>query len=97
MAGIVRPASMTKKSMTTKTIASAWDTFSLLIHPEASKIQRQEMRMAFYGGCFSLIKMQRQAMIENISEDDYISLIQSWIDECMKMSESLSKNRNPEA
>jgi len=81
---------MTKKSMTTKTIAAAWDTFSLYLHPEATKIQRQEMRVAFYGGCFSILRMQNQAFDEDISIEDFLAIMQSWRDECIKIADSLS-------
>lgn len=83
--------------MTTKTIASSWDFFSCFIHPEASKSQRRGMKLAFYAGCFAVLKMQREEITLDMPEDEACALIESWWQECAKFPESFEKSGNPES
>ncbi len=59
------------------TVQEKWDSFSLLVVPkDASPVQRQEMRRAFYAGAEAMMQIQWAVGAEDISEDAGIHILE---------------------
>ncbi len=71
------------------TIKEKWDLFEPLALSEVTnKIQRQEMKKAFYAGAQSMMNIQLN-LDEDISDDAYMGIIEGCRDEFQMFVEQL--------
>lgn len=77
-----------------RTIASEWDKFTALVMPpDASQIQRKEMRRAFYAGVESALRMQWDAAEETTSEAQAMALFTAWHEEAQRFGADIAAGK----
>ena len=65
------------------TIADQWKFFEASVVPKnASSIQRQEMRRAFYAGAVSMLTMHLGLGDDSVSEAAAVGILKGWQEEC---------------
>lgn len=52
-----------------RTVKEEWISYLAVLPPEASKIQIQETRRAFYAGCVSLLRLLADLEDDELSDD----------------------------
>lgn len=78
----------------TQTIAQMWISFSKsVVPPNASIIQRTEMKKAFYAGATSLLSAMK-GMDESLSEDEGAQILESYESELVGfLQEAAGRNK----
>ncbi len=74
------------------TIQSKWESFRKDVIPEdASVIQVEEMKKAFYAGAASILGLQLYDMDETISEEAGAAMMNGWFEECKSYMMSMTQ------
>lgn len=73
------------------TIQQQWDLFKLLIPLDASPVQVEETKTAFYAGAQAILTMQYAMSCREVSDDAGVHMIQGWHEECSDFAKSLSR------
>ena len=73
-----------------RTVADAWETFAhAVLPPDCSRVQRDEMRKAFYGGATALLSLTGEiAAIDN--EEACIAILQGLHEEVAAFAANLT-------
>lgn len=75
------------------TIAEQWAIFEMLVMPkDASPVQRQEMRRAFYAGAEAMLRLQYVACDKGVSENGGVMMLEGWHDECRRFAQQVAHN-----
>ncbi|MGK2897241.1 MAG: hypothetical protein ACSLE9_00940 [Burkholderiaceae bacterium] len=76
------------------TIAHQWGLFATLVIPkDASPVQRQEMRRAFYAGAEGLARIQYAVGDASISEDAGVQILEGVNDELRRFAAEVAGGR----
>lgn len=60
-----------------KTVQEEWASFALAVIPaDAPPVQRQEMRRAFYAGCWSMLQLVKLIGTDAVSEDEGVATLE---------------------
>lgn len=75
-------------------LASQWDLFRTTVIPhDASPVQLQEMRRAFYAGCASLFDIQMQMTAPGKTEEDGMDVMSRIQEELMQFGRDLQNGK----
>lgn len=76
------------------TIQEQWEQFSaLVLPPDLSAIQAQEMRRAFYAGVQAMINIQWEIGDESISEAAGVQMLEGIHDECRRFALEIANGK----
>lgn len=72
------------------TIKAQWDAFAQLVIPaDAPRIQRIEMKRAFYAGAQGYFNLASSDLIYGTSDEEGVLLIEAWRQELLAFAESV--------
>jgi len=74
------------------TIQEQWKQFSaLVIQNDAPEIQKQEMKLAFYGGAEAVLRLQLNITDPSVSDDAGVQMLEGIHDECRRFAAEIAK------
>jgi hypothetical protein len=77
-----------------KLLDEAWQEFARAVLPrDASAVQRQEMRRAFYGGAFSVLTLMAALGDDSVSEDQGVKVLDQLHRECHAFNGMVRRGR----
>lgn len=78
-----------------ETLAQMWDGFARQVMPAgAPAVQRQEMRRAFYAGCWVMLMAMRNDLgSEQVSEEEGVAVLEGWMEECRRFQRDMLEGR----
>ena len=76
------------------TVQQQWEVFSsMVIANDASPVQRQEMRRAFYAGSEAMMRIQWAIGGAEISEDEGIQILEGCQDELKRFADQVAQGK----
>lgn len=76
------------------TIQEQWEAFSKLTLPaNASPIQRQEVRRAFYGGVEGMVRILDAVAASNVSEEAGMQILNGCQDELRRFATAIARGQ----
>lgn len=73
------------------TISEQWQSFSSVLPAGAGKIQRQEVRRAFYAGAKAVLNLS--AVIADQSEDAGVQMLEGLHEECRRFFQHVQEGK----
>ena len=74
------------------TIKEQWDSFRMLVVPaDASEVQLQETRRAFYAGAEAMMRIQFNIGDKDVSEDEGVAILSACHDEAEEVAQKVRK------